>query len=189
MAAQDVELTPESIIDRLETAAPPQCMEIPFQEVRHYQLKKTDMIFQGTMRMHPDHGISIEYTDPVHRLFILNSGGLRIRQPDTGVDTLAPEEAGVMMSVFTDLLTLNKSRLEEQFSMIARAKGEDAWLLELSPGKSELRRYFMVIELEGAGDQLQSIYLQKGRSRWQRIEFKTRAKSWDPTLDDLKTYF
>ena len=146
-------------------------MQVSFREIRHYQLKKTDMVFTGTMRLHPDYGISIEYSSPVSRIFILTPTGLRIRQEEASADRMAPDEAGTIVAVFLDLLQLNSDRLKEQFEMEAHANEPNQWTLELTPKTADLKRFFQVIDLEGGEDQLHAIYMQNGHARWKRIEF------------------
>ena len=182
-------LTPEILIERLKCNRPPETMAVEFLETRHYQLKKVDLQFRGTMRLHPDHGISIEYTDPTNRIIILNPSGLRIRQPGETTDKLAPEEATAVVSVFMDLLQLNESRLKEQFSMKTKSSEDEAWVLELSPIQSELKRILQFIDLEGSDAVPTAIVLHRGRNRWQRIEFLEKPQPWEPTPETIALYF
>jgi len=183
------EATPAGILARLQSSDHPRNMSIPFREIRHFQLKKTDMVFTGIMRLHPGYGISIEYTEPTQRIIILTPLGLKIRQPDENVDRMAPDEANTIAGVFLDLLQLDTERLNEQFTVEIRFWKDPEWTLELMPKTGELRRYFTVIDLEGSDDTLESIYLQNGHSRWKRIEFLRVPQEWNPTEQELKTYF
>lgn len=179
----------EDLLHRLESALRPTHMQIPFRETRRYQLRKTDMVFEGTMRLLENRGISIEYREPVHRIFILDSTGLRIRDPESGEETVAPDEASSIVSIFLDLLALNHERLQSRFAMKLKTESDDGWTLELTPETGELKRYFLAIDLIGSEDQLQSIFLLHGRSRWKRIEFLSAPEEWIPTPEDLQRFF
>ncbi len=179
----------QEILEALSESQQSDTFQIPFREVRRYQLRKTDMIFHGTLRLLENRAISIEYSDPVHRLFILDDQGLRIREPESGLETVAPEEAGAMVSLFLDLLALDITRLQHQFSMSVLEDKPDGWKVELIPETRELHRFVLAIDLEGEGTELKSIFLQHGRSRWKRIEFDTLPQPWTPDADSLQMYF
>lgn len=179
----------QEILTNLSESQQSDTFQIPFREVRRYQLRKTDMIFHGTLRLLENRAISIEYNDPVHRLFILDNQGLRIREPESGQETVAPEEAGAMVSLFLDLLALNLTRLENQFSMSVLEDEPEGWKVELIPETRELHRFVLAIDLEGQGTELKSIFLQHGHSRWKRIEFDTLPQPWTPDSDSLQKYF
>jgi len=191
-AAEVTETTPEleQIFEDLKTADKPEFTLIPFKEIRHYRLKKTAMIFEGNMRLHEEKGISIEYTSPTPRVFILDQGGLVIRDPEKGVEENAPEQAREIISVFVDLLRLDSKRLQEQFELsVSDSKEQDAWIVELIPKERSLMNLMQRIELHGRSNRLDAIFLKNGRERWRRFEFLSEPQEWEPTDTNLKAYF
>lgn len=175
------------IIQTLKEANLPASMKVPFREVRHYQLKKTDTLFTGVMRILPGRGISIEYQEPSERIFVLSPTGLIIRT-EGKLDKQAPEEAISMVKVFLDLLTLNEEALSGNFLLSEKIE-ETHWMLTLFPKNNELKRFFQVIDLEGVDSVLQSIYIKNGRSRWKKITFTAAPVEWIPTDSAISHYF
>ena len=182
----------EQIFEMLKTAETPEFMMIPFKEIRQYRLKKTAMIFEGNMRLNKEKGISIEYTSPTPRVFILDQSGLVIRDPEKGVEENAPEQAREVISVFLDLLKLDTQRLYEQFEIsVSETQGQEqeTWIIELIPKERSLINLMRRIELQGHAKQLDAIFLKNGRDRWRRFEFLAEPQEWDPTETNLKAFF
>lgn len=181
--------TPASseVLRMLNTETRPQSMLIPFEEIRVHRIRKEPLRFAGVMRIHPELGISVAYTQPEETTFILTSGGLRIRQADKP-DQVAPEEAGKLVQVFLDLLTLNASILSEQFTL-EEAMEPSGWTLTLVPSDPALLRYFETIRIQGSQDWLKTITIDHGKGRSKQMVFRSMPLDWDATPEEIESFF
>jgi hypothetical protein len=165
------------------------CMIIPFSEERRYQLKPRIFNFEGCMRYHPEKGLSIAYTQPTAKVFVLSpQGNLIIREPGQE-DRHAPEEAAEGITVIQDLLRLDPERIRLHFNVVEDRVGPSDWQLSLSPIRSELRRFFQFIEVIGSEAHVTEVQIHNGRDRWRKMHFPTPPAPWDPEPQDIEAYF
>ena len=183
----DSTLASSQILNLLNTESRPQSMMIPFEEIRIHRIRKEPLRFAGIMRINPALGISVAYSEPEETTFILTSGGLRIRQ-EGKPDQTAPEEAGKLVQVFLDLLTLNASILSEQFTL-EETMEPSGWTLTLVPSDPALLRHFESIRIQGEHDWLKFITIEHGKGRRKQMVFRSMPLEWDATPEEIKSFF
>jgi hypothetical protein len=151
-ASLDPAALPAAWSTRLAALAPPPALVASFVERRETPLKKIPVTVHGTARLARDHGLSLDYAQPLAPLVILDARGLLLRHPDGRLHT-PPPEAAASTRLLHALFTLDFVALAPDYALSGEsappAEATDAWTLVFTrrPGSTAFYR-----ELGLAGD-------------------------------------
>jgi hypothetical protein len=164
-------LTPESaagewrpLIGALASKGP---VEATFTEQRYFPFRREPMVLKGVLRTSPEHGVSLQYTDPEPNVLIADATGLifRDRNGRSREMSAASREGGAIAS----LLPIMRFDLPALFPrFIIRAQRSDAgWQFEFTPRTADADSLGS-ITLAGSGSDVR--HLEFKRSDSQRVE-------------------
>jgi hypothetical protein len=165
-------LTPEGaagewrpLIGALASKGP---MQATFTEYRYFPFRREPMVLKGVLRISPERGVSLQYTDPEPSILIADPTGLilRDRSGHSREISAASREGGAIAS----LLPIMRFDLPALFPrFIIRAQRTDAgWQFEFTPRDPEAARSLGSITLSGTDTEVR--HLEFRRSASQRVE-------------------
>jgi hypothetical protein len=168
--------------ERFAALATDDPLEAQFTEIRENSFRRGNRVFEGTMRVDPQRGVSLTYAAPVDVSLVVTRG-VFWRRPGNGEWQAypAPEEAG--LGDWTEALwSFDVTALASLFRLSAEELGEDRWLLELTP--RELGKLPQVT-LEAADGKLARIVIEASASRTTTYRMdsvnespETEAEAW-----------
>jgi hypothetical protein len=139
-----------------------------FVEHRWFPFKKIPVVLKGEMRLIPERGVSLHYTEPEERTVIMDEKGLLLRENnrrerEVPADPRAPAASNALLSI----LQFDHEQLERVFVIEGWREG-DKWQLDFTPRDPQLAGTLGRIVARGEGLVLQ--YLEFRRSAMQRVE-------------------
>jgi hypothetical protein len=154
--------------DLFAQLAPNKSRQSKFEEKRYLPFRKTPVTLKGEIRIIPDRGLSLRYLEPEHRIMIVDSQGLLMRD-DEGRERAAPSDsrAQAVTSALVSVLRFDLSALEKSFEVHGRREG-DSWVLAFVPREHALAELIGVLAVSGTKGVLERIEMVKNPA--QRIE-------------------
>jgi outer membrane lipoprotein-sorting protein len=160
-----------------------------FEERRYFPFRSTPVVLQGEIRIVPERGLSLRYTEPEHRILIVDAKGLLMRD-DEGRERAAPSDsrAQAVTSAMVDVLRFDLAALQKSFVMYGRQEGTK-WVLGFVPRDASLAE--MIGTLFVSGDQTVLDRIEMTKSATQRIEILIRNTREDVVFpgDVLERFF
>ena len=160
-----------------------------FSEQRWFPFKKIPVVLKGVMRLAPDLGMSLNYTEPEQRTIIIDARGLILREAD-GREREIPSDPAALAaaSAMLPILNFDWQKLDRNFLVYAARDGED-WRLDFVPRDSQLASRLGRIVASGQGVLMR--HLEFRRSALQRVEIligeTKQGGSFTP--EEKKRYF
>jgi hypothetical protein len=160
-----------------------------FTEHRWFPFRKVPVVLKGEMRMLPDQGVSLHYTEPEERTVVMDTRGLLIReaggrQKEVPSDPRVPAASTALLPI----LRFDWEKLERVFVVHAARDGE-RWRLDFVPRDPQLAGTIGRIIARGGGLSLE--HLEFRRSAMQRVEIligETRP-GVEFTAEEKQRYF
>ena len=160
-----------------------------FTERRYFSIRKEPTVLKGTLRISPERGLSLQYTEPDPVVLIVDSAGLILRERGK-TDREMPagsREAGAIASLLP-VMRFDLGQLMEHF--LIRANGDpEAWVYEFTPRDAAAARTLGTIVVKGRFTSVTHIVFQ--RSQTQRIEIEVGQTTVGATFtrEELRQYF
>lgn len=138
----------------------------PFEEHRWFPFKKEPVVLKGEMRLSPDLGLSLRYTEPEQRMMIVDAKGM-VQRDAKGRSKEAPADAADAGMAMLPVLRFDLPALEKLFEVHAKRTGE-TWRFDLvaRPNTAVARMGKMIVLGEGEAVKR----LEFRRSATQRVE-------------------
>ncbi|MFT3868091.1 MAG: outer membrane lipoprotein carrier protein LolA [Nibricoccus sp.] len=160
-----------------------------FTEHRWFPFKKIPVVLKGVMRLSPELGMSLGYTDPEKRTIVIDSRGLLLRdqnshQREIPVDPNSPAATTALLPI----LNFDWQKLDQAFQVYAVREG-DEWRLDFVPRDAQLASTLGRITALGSGNMMRQLEFR--RSAMQRVEIfigETR-QGMEFTPEEKKAYF
>ena len=160
-----------------------------FEESRYFPFRKTPVVLKGEIRIAPSRGLSLRYLEPEHRVLIVDSQGLLMRDED-GTERAAPSEgrAQAITAALVSVLSFDLPTLEKAFDVHGRREGA-AWTLAFVPRAPALADLIGVLAVSGRDGRLDRIQLVKTAT--QRIDIRVSDAHEDVIFpaDVLQRFF
>ena len=160
-----------------------------FEESRYFPFRKTPVVLKGEIRIVPSRGLSLRYLEPEHRVLIVDSQGLLMRDED-GRERAAPSEgrAQAITAALVSVLSFDLPALEKSFDVHGRREGA-AWTLAFVPRAPALADLIGVLAVSGRDGRLDRIQLVKTPT--QRIDIRVSDAHEDVIFpaDVLQRFF
>jgi hypothetical protein len=167
-------LTPEGaagewkpLIGALASKGP---MQANFTEHRYFPFRREPMVLKGVLRISPERGVSLQYTDPEPNILIADPKGLILR--DRGGHSREISAASREGGAIASLLPIMRFDLPALFPrFVIRAQRTDGgWQFEFTPRDVDAARSLGSITLSGTGTEVR--HLEFKRSASQRVEIE-----------------
>jgi hypothetical protein len=141
-----------------------------FTERRFFTFRKQPTVLRGVIRISPDLGLSLEYTEPDPMILIVDAAGIIVRDR-AGRDRQVPagsREVGAIASLLP-VLRFDVGALSANFDM--RAEGDPSgWSFEFTPKDRAMAQTLGTIIVRGVATDVTAIEFR--RSATQRIEIE-----------------
>jgi len=132
-----------------------------FEERRYFPFRLVPVVLTGTVRIAPEHGLSLEYQQPDYRIVIVDGGGLLMRDR-SGRDQAAPNDPHLTqaISALVSILSFDQRQIEEHYVLHGSQAGAD-WRISLVP---KTAGDWSAIVLHGDAGGLSGIELVRSKS-------------------------
>lgn len=161
----------------------------PFTERRFFPFRREPTLLKGVLRISPERGLSLQYTDPEPNVLIADASGilLRDRRGRSREMPSGSREAGAIASLLP-IMRFDMPALYPRFVIHAYGT-QAAWKFEFTPRDPEVARSLGEITVGGSGSDVR--HLEFKRSSSQRIEIDVgETRSGEPfTPAELKQFF
>jgi hypothetical protein len=143
-------------------------LQANFVERRYFPFRREPTALKGILRISPEHGLSLQYTEPESSILIADPGGLILRDRE-GHSREMPSgsrEAGAI-SALLPIMRFDLPALFPRFVIHAQRTGGD-WKFEFTPRDREVAGSLGSIAVSGSGTDVG--HLEFRRSASQRVE-------------------
>jgi hypothetical protein len=143
-------------------------IQASFTERRHFPFRHEPLVLKGVLRISPERGLSLQYTDPEASVLVADASGLVLRD-GKGRSREMPSgsrEGGAIASLLP-IMRFDLPALFPQFVIHARRAG-DGWTFEFTPRDREVADSLGSITVSGTGTDVR--HLEFRRSASQRVE-------------------
>jgi outer membrane lipoprotein-sorting protein len=158
-----------------------------FVERRFFTFRSEPSVLIGQLRLDPERGLSLHYTDPDDRIIIVDDRGVLVRDAK-GRTRTAPAEAATNARPLLHVLRFNVDELLTSFALYG-ARDADSWRLALEPLERPGRRPLPTIEVFGRDVSVQKIVLLPSARQRIEIEIGTTRTQVVFTREELQRYF
>ncbi len=160
-----------------------------FTEHRWFPFRKVPVVLKGVMRLSPELGMSLGYTEPDRRIVVIDTQGLLLREPggrqrEIPADPAAPAASTALLPI----LNFDWQKLDQVF-VVHAARDADGWRLDFLPRDAQLASTLGRITALGEGGRMRQLEFR--RSAMQRVEIfigETR-QGVEFTVAEKKEYF
>jgi hypothetical protein len=161
----------------------------PFSERRFFPFRRDPTQLKGVLRISPDHGLSLQYTDPDAYVLIADSAGLvlkdaggRVRQMPSG-----SREAAAVSSLLP-IMRFDLAALYPRF--VIRAQGSaSGWSFVFTPRDPGAADSLGVITVRGAGSVVSSLEFRRSSSQRVEIDVGRTTTGMAFSDGDLRQFF
>jgi hypothetical protein len=138
-----------------------------FTEERWFPMRKTPAILQGEMRLLPERGLSLHYTEPEEQLLVMDDAGLLMRDAKGRTREIKTDaRAAGLSAALLPVMRFDLEKLRKDFFVRAARDGND-WRLDFTPRDQGLAGTLGSLIVTGVGTAVQR--LEFHRSARQRI--------------------
>jgi hypothetical protein len=144
----------------------------PFTELRFFPFRREAMQLEGTLRISPERGLSLQYLKPDANVLIADSSGLLLKDRRGAREMPAGSHQSGAVAALLPIMRFDFPALYPRF--LIRASGTPAaWKFQFIPKDPEVAGSLGQITVEGAGNDV--THLEFRRSAKQRIEIEVGA--------------
>jgi hypothetical protein len=159
-----------------------------FEETRTFSFRREGVVLRGTTRISPEHGLSLEYTEPEQRTVIVDSRGVLVREKGRDKAGPADPRGTAVNAALLNILRFDLPALLRDFE-IRGLRAERNWTLELTPRGDGLRRAVRSIRVEGLGVEVRRILLERANRQAVDIRITPRPEMPPFSPGELRRYF
>ena len=163
-------------------------IEASFTERRYFPFRHEPTVLKGVLRISPERGLSLQYTDPEPSVLIADSAGLVLRDQGGSREMASgSREAGAIAS----LLPIMRFDLPALFPrFVIRARRTDAdWSFEFTPRNVDSAGSLGSITVLGAGTDVRQLEFRRSASQRVEIEVGETRAGVVFTAAELARYF
>jgi hypothetical protein len=165
-------LTPESAAGEwrplIAALASKESMQATFTEHRYFPFRREPMALKGVLRISPDRGVSLQYTDPEPNVLIADATGLILRDKSgRSREISASSREGGAIASLLPIMRFDLPELFPRFVIRAR-RTESGWEFQFTPRDAANATSLGSITLAGSGTDVR--HLEFKRSESQRVE-------------------
>jgi hypothetical protein len=163
-------------------------IEASFTESRYFPFRREPTVLKGVLRISPEKGLSLQYTDPEPSIMIADAQGLVLRDAKGRSREMAAgsREAGAVASLLP-IMRFDLASLFPRFTV--RARHTDlGWAFEFTPigsGEDSLG----VISVAGGGTDVRRLGFRRSASQRVEIEVGDTRTGVTFTAAELSTFF
>lgn len=164
-------------------------LESSFREKRYRPFKRIPTTLNGTLRIHPQAGISFLYTDPSFFLLHFHQGKLFRKKEDSDLEALDYPEVTTTMNWLSQIFAWNTDWLKDHVTASGEFKPDsNEWHLSLKPIVEAPASIDKII-LYGSQVKLKEIHIFTAPRK--RIEIKLRESTTNPNFsdNDIESFF
>jgi hypothetical protein len=160
-----------------------------FTERRFFPFKREATVLKGVLRISPQRGMSLQYTEPEDRVMVADDAGLILRDGAGHERKMPPgsREAGAVASLLP-IMRFDLPELLPAFDI--RARGNSAgWTFEFTPRGPGATQGLGSILVGGSGSTVTRLEFK--RSATQRVEIEVGTTETGVTFapDELRRFF
>jgi hypothetical protein len=172
----------------VEALAAKGAIEASFTESRYFPFRREPTVLKGVLRISPEKGLSLQYTDPEPSIMIADAKGLVLRDAKGRSREMAAgsREAGAVASLLP-IMRFDLAALFPRFTVRAR-RTDLGWEFEFTPigsGEDSLG----VISVLGGGTDVRRLAFRRSASQRVEIEVGDTRTGVTFTAADLARYF
>lgn len=161
----------------------------PFTELRHFPFRRDPTVLKGVLRISPERGLSLQYTDPTPNILIADTAGLLTR--DAGGRSRAlpagSRQAGAVAALLT-IMRFDIAALYPRFEIRARGS-PDQWGFDFVPRGSDDARALGTISVEGTASDVHHLVFKRSSTQWIEIQVGETRSGVPFTLAELAQFF
>ena len=173
----------------IDSLASKETVRASFTERRFFPFRREPMLLKGVLRISPERGLSLEYTNPEESVLVADAAGLLLRDRDGRTREMpsGSRETGAIASLLP-IMRFDFAALYPRFFIRGYRSGAD-WRFEFTPRDPEAARALGAITVAGAGKEV--LHLEFRRSSSQRVEIEVgETRTGEPfSPADLKRFF
>jgi len=151
-------------------------VQAAFTERRYFPFRREPTVLKGVLRISPEKGLSLQYTDPQPSVMIADAAGLALREPN-GRTRSAPSgsrEGGAIASLLP-IMRFDLPALYPSF-VIRASHTDEGWRFEFTPRDAAVAGTLGSITVLGAGTDVRRLEFRRSASQRVEIEVgETRA--------------
>jgi hypothetical protein len=161
----------------------------PFTELRHFPFRREPTVLKGILRISPERGLSLQYTDPSPNVLIADSSGLLTR--DAGGRSRAlpagSRQAGAVAALLT-IMRFDIAALYPRFEI--RARGDAIrWGFDFVPRGADDARALGTISVEGTASDVHHLVFKRSSTQWIEIQVGDTRSGVPFTPAELEQFF
>lgn len=160
-----------------------------FTESRFFPFRFRPTVLHGVLRLSPDRGLSLQYTDPDHYVLIADAHGILVREADgrTREPPSGSHESGAVAALLP-IMRFDLAALSSSF-VIRGIRAGETWTLTFTPRESGIAD--TLGEISVSGDRSGVRHLEFKRSPSQRVEIDVSQSTAGAVFDprELASYF
>ncbi len=164
-------------------------IQASFTESRYFPFRKEPTVLKGVLRISPERGLSLQYTDPEPSVMIADAQGLVLRDARGRSREMAAgsREAGAVASLLP-IMRFDLAALFPRFVVKARRTGP-GWAFEFTPREPGSAGALGVVTVLGEGTDVRRLAFRRSASQAVAIEVGETRTGVTFTAADLARFF
>lgn len=160
-----------------------------FTENRFFAMRKDPVVLRGEMRLIPERGLSLRYTEPEETLTIIDTQGLLLRDAKGRERRIkaGTRDAGLVTALLP-VMRFDIAELFNQFTVHAARDGGD-WRFDFVPLNEKLAGALGAIVVTGAGTEIKAINFNTSPKLRVEVLIGEAKTGMTFTEAELQTYF
>jgi hypothetical protein len=160
-----------------------------FTERRFFPFRSQPMVLKGVLRISPERGLSLQYTQPEESVLVADAAGLLLRDRDGGTRVLpsGDRETGAIGSLLP-IMRFDLPALYPRFVIRARRTGGD-WSFEFTPREPAGASALGTIAVAGADSEVRHLEFRRSASQRVEIDVSDTRTGAPFSAADLRQFF
>ena len=173
----------------LEALASKGAVVAPFTEHRYFPFRREPTVLRGVLRLSPERGLSLQYTEPEPCVVIADQAGLVLRDRHGRVRELpsGSRDSGAIASL-VPIMRFDLASLYPRFVIHARRLGPD-WSLLFTPRDPAAAHALGEILVRGSGSDVRRIEFRRSASQRVEIDVGDARTGGAFGADELRRFF
>jgi len=164
-------------------------LQASFTEYRYFPFRREPTILKGVLRISPEHGLSLQYTDPEPSILIADATGLIMRDKAGGSrERPAGSREGGAIASLLPILRFDFTALFPLFDIRA-TRGAAGWAFEFTPREPGAAGSLGVITVAGSGTDVSRLEFKRSDSQRVEIDVADTKSGVAFTPDELARFF
>ncbi|HMD59905.1 MAG TPA: outer membrane lipoprotein carrier protein LolA [Opitutaceae bacterium] len=160
-----------------------------FTERRFFPFRRAPMLLRGVLRISPERGLSLQYTDPDESILIADSVGLLLKDREGHLRDLpsGPRGTGAMAALLP-IMRFDLQALYPRFLIRACRSGAE-WRFDFTPRDQETARSLGAISVRGSDSDVRRLEFRRSSSQRVEIEVGETRTGVAFSPAELKQFF